>query len=101
MPKRAKHDPPDLNAEPLVLPEEAIEDLCATFCNHLEGGEEEFEQLLAGAVEAERVQVAAGEGDPEGVGFTYHEVRYANCPQAPTGRKTRLSETTLVQIIHR
>ena len=101
MPKRGKHDPPDPNAEPLVLPTEVIEDMRATFCSQLEGGEEEFEQLFAEAVEAKRVQVAAGAADPEGVGFTYHELRYANCPQSPKGRHTKLSATTLVQIIHR
>ena len=101
MPKRGKHDPPDSNEEPLVLPAEVIADLRATFCSYLPGGEDEFEQLLAGAVEAKRVQVPAKAADPNGVGFTYHEVRYADCPQEVTGRKTKLSATTLVQIIHR
>ena len=98
---RGKHTPVDTDEATLGLSEEVIADLRAVFCNHMPGGDEEFEQLLAGAVEAERVQVVSAAADPEGVGFSYHEVRYANCPQAPTGRKTKLGETTLLQIIHR
>jgi hypothetical protein len=96
MAKRGKH-----SAEPLELPAHVVDDLRAVFCSHMPGGEEEFEQLLGEAVEQRRLHLAKDASDPEGVGFLYHEVRYANCPQAPTGRKTKLSETTLLQIIHR